>query len=93
MSDPNPEIENLRAFTYGMQATFMATMSALIRSHPDPKVLRQFLDLYCQREQAYLENRPFPEEVLDSFQQIWKRVEKEIRDAEESHLQQSPVQD
>ncbi|MFZ7319698.1 hypothetical protein ACLS0R_11660 [Comamonas jiangduensis] len=75
----NEEIENLRAFTFGMQAALVASIGALIRTHPDPEALSKMLDLYRQREQAYLENKPLPEKVLDSFQQMWKRIDIEIQ--------------
>ena len=52
---------------------------AVIRTHPNPKALAEMLETYCQREQTYLENKALPEHVLDSFQQMWKRVEIEIQ--------------
>lgn len=93
MTENNPELEKLRAFTFGMQSAFIATIGALIRTHPNPRLLRQFLDTYYQREQAYLENKPLPEHVIDSFQQMWARVEVEIQQAEQDCLQQLPPQE
>jgi hypothetical protein len=73
------ELEQLRAFATGMQAAFIAALGAIIRTHPDPVALNQMLQTYYQREQAYLENQSVPEHVLDSFQNVWKRVEVEIQ--------------
>lgn len=79
MTPINPEIEQLREFTYGIQAAFIAAISALISTHHDPKALSTALELYRQRELAYLENKALPEHVLDSFLQMWTRVELEIQ--------------
>ena len=79
MNGSNADLEQLRAFTYGMQAAFIAALGAVIRTHPNPKALAEMLETYCQREQTYLENKALPEHVLDSFQQMWKRVEIEIQ--------------
>lgn len=89
MKEENSELEQLRAFTFGMQSAFIATLGAIIRTHPDPTALNQMLQTYYQREQAYLENKAVPEHVLDSFQQMWKRVEVEIQHTLK-HDQQSP---
>jgi hypothetical protein len=93
MNEEKPELEQLRAFTYGMQAAFIAALGAVIRTHPNPKALAEMLEAYYQREQTYLENKPFPEHVLDSFQQMWKRVEIEIQHALQYDQQQPPVQE
>jgi len=76
------DLEQLRAFTFGMQAAFVATIGALIRTHPDPKALDRLLQVYRQRELAYLENSTLPEHVLDSFHQMWRRVDIEIQQAQ-----------
>ena len=91
MSETKAEIEQLRAFTFGMQAAFIASIGALIRTHPNPEALSQMLQVYYQREQAHLENKPLPEHVLDSFQQMWKRVEIEIQHTLQHDQQQPPT--
>lgn len=93
MSEKDSELEQLRAFTFGMQAAFIAALGAVIRTHPDPKALDQMLQAYHQREQAYLENQAVPEHVLDSFQKIWKRVEIEIQHTLQSDQPQPPTQE
>jgi hypothetical protein len=92
MDEKNAELEQLRAFTFGMQAAFIAALGAIIRTHPDPEALNQMLQTYYQREQAYLENKPLPEHVLDSFQKMWKRVEIEIQHTLQHSPQPSPTQ-
>jgi hypothetical protein len=91
MNESNAELEQLRAFTYGMQAAFIAALGAIIRTHPDPQALNQMLQTYYQREQAYLEDKPLPEHVLDSFQRMWKRVEIEIQHTLQHGQQQPPA--
>lgn len=93
MKEIKAELEQLRAFTFGMQAAFIAALGAVIRTHPDPQALNQMLQTYCQREQAYLENKAFPEHVLDSFQQMWKRLEIEIQHTLQSDQPQPPTQE
>lgn len=93
MNEIKAELEQLRAFTFGMQAAFIAALGALIRTHPDPKALAEMLETYCQREQTYLENKALPEHVLDSFQQMWKRVEIEIQHTLQSDQPQPPTQE
>lgn len=90
MTEANAELEQLRAFTFGMQAAFIGTLGALIRTHPNPEALALMLQNYRQREQAYLENKPLPEHVLDSFQQMWARVDLEIQHTLKEHQQQPP---
>ena len=93
MKENISELEQLRAFTTGMQAAFVAALGAIIRTHPDPAALDQMLQTYYQREQAYLENKAVPEHVLDSFQQMWKRVEVEIQHTLKYDLQSPPTQE
>lgn len=93
MNEIKPELEQLRAFTFGMQSAFIAAFGALIRTHPDPQALNQMLQTYYQREQAYLENKAFPEHVLDSFQQMWKRLEIEIQHTLQSDPQRPPARE
>lgn len=87
------EMEQLRAFTFGMQAAFSAVLGAFIRTHTDPQALNQMLQTYHQREQAYLENKAVPEHVLDSFQQMWKRLEIEIQHTLQFDPQQPPARE
>lgn len=91
MKEEISELELLRSFTTGMQAAFIAALGAIIRTHPDPKALDLMLQSYYQREQAYLENKLVPEHVLDSFQQMWKRVEIEIQHTLKHHQQSPPT--
>lgn len=90
MKEKNPEIEQLRAFMVGMQSAFGATLGAIIRTHPDPVALNQMLQIYHQREQAYLENQSVPENVLDLFQKMWKRVDADIQHTLKHDQQQPP---
>lgn len=71
------KLEQLREFTLGMQAAFFTVMGALISTHPDPKTLRAVLELYRQRELAYIEDKELSKPVLDAFLQMWTRVDAE----------------
>lgn len=90
MKEKNPELEQLRHFTFGIQAAFIAAMGALIRTHQNPEALAQMLELYRQREQAYLENKPLDEHVLVCFQQMWQRVDMELQHTLKERQQQPP---
>jgi hypothetical protein len=92
MSNSNPELEQLRAFVFGTQSALIATISALIRTHPDPEALSKMLESYRQREQTYLENKPLPEHLLDSFHQMWARVDLEIQHTLKERQQQPQAQ-
>ena len=90
MKEKNPELEQLRHFTFGIQAAFIAAMGALIRTHQNPEALAQMLELYRQREQAYLENKPLDEHVLVCFQQMWQRVDMELQHTLKERQPQPP---
>lgn len=74
------KLEQLREFTLGMQAAFVAVMGALISTHPDPQTLRAVLELYRQRELAYIEDKELSKPMRNAFLQMWARV-----DAESQH--------
>jgi hypothetical protein len=93
MKEENSELEQLRAFTFGMQSAFIAALGAIIRTHPDPVALSQSLHFCRQIEQTYLENSPFPENALDSFHHLLKRLEVDIPIALQSHHSQPPAQE
>lgn len=92
MNDSNAELNELRAFVFGTQSALVATIGALIRTHPDPEALNSTLDTYLQREQTYLENKPLPEHVLESFHQMWTRVDLQIQHTLKERQQQAQAQ-
>jgi hypothetical protein len=71
-------MESLRAFTFGMNSALISAIGAIMKTHPDPTALRQALEAHRQFEQAHLESGPYPEHALDSYHQIWKRIEVDI---------------
>lgn len=82
------KLEQLREFTLGMQAAFLAVMGALISTHPDPKTLRAVLELYRQRELAYIEDKELSKPALDAFLHMWARVDSESQHSLKMHQQQ-----
>ena len=79
---PSPDIEpeaRVQAVTLVLLASMQGIVRALIRTHPDPGLLKRVMENEKEQTMALLSNLPTQELALELFPKIYQTLDLELK--------------